>query len=139
VVHAVLLARVAPEDADDLVQEVFMTAMSRLSDLRDGEAVGGWLCRIARNRSVDLHRARRPTEPVEEGTLVHRQPPTAEAREALAAIAKLPEAYRETLLMRLVEDLTGPEIAERTGMTAGSVRVNLHRGMALLRAELGVS
>ena len=43
------------------------------------------------------------------------------------------------LLMRLVEDLTGPEIAERTGMTAGSVRVNLHRGMALLRAELGVS
>lgn len=47
-----------------------------------------------------------------------------------------PEAYRETLLLRLVEGLTGPEIAERTGLTAGSVRVNLHRGMALLRAAL---
>ena len=39
--------------------------------------------------------------------------------------------------MRLVEGMTGPEIAARTGMTPGSVRVNLHRGMALLRGRLG--
>ncbi|CAN5875235.1 hypothetical protein BH11MYX2_BH11MYX2_34210 [soil metagenome] len=38
--------------------------------------------------------------------------------------------------MRLVEGLSGPEIAERTGMTPGSVRVNLHRGMELLREQL---
>jgi RNA polymerase sigma-70 factor (ECF subfamily) len=48
----------------------------------------------------------------------------------------LPEAYRETLLMRLVEGLTGPEIALRTGLTPDSVRVNLHRGMKLLRERL---
>ena len=59
-----------------------------------------------------------------------------DAERALAAIRSLPDAYRETLLLRLVEGLTGPEIAERTGLTAGSVRVNLHRGMALLRAAL---
>ena len=47
-----------------------------------------------------------------------------------------PEAYRETLLMRLVEGLSGPEIAERTGLTPESVRVNLHRGMKLLRDRL---
>jgi RNA polymerase sigma-70 factor (ECF subfamily) len=54
----------------------------------------------------------------------------------MAAIRALPEAYRETLTMRLVEGMTGPEIAERTGLTHGSVRVNLHRGMLQLRAAL---
>jgi RNA polymerase sigma-70 factor (ECF subfamily) len=54
----------------------------------------------------------------------------------LAAVRELPEAYRETLILRLVEGLTGPEIAERTGLTPGSVRVNLHRGMQMLREKL---
>jgi RNA polymerase sigma-70 factor (ECF subfamily) len=40
------------------------------------------------------------------------------------------------LILRLVEGMTGPEIAARTGMTHGSVRVNLHRGMEQLRAKL---
>ena len=50
----------------------------------------------------------------------------------------LPEAYREPLVLRLVEGLTGPEIAARTGMTHGSVRVNLCRGMAMLRPLLAM-
>ena len=54
----------------------------------------------------------------------------------IATIRTLPEAYRETLVLRLVEGMTGPEIAERTGLTAASVRVNLHRGMKLLREKL---
>jgi RNA polymerase sigma-70 factor (ECF subfamily) len=41
------------------------------------------------------------------------------------------------LILRLVEGMTGPEIAARTGLTHGSVRVNLHRGMQQLRAKLG--
>ena len=55
----------------------------------------------------------------------------------LAAIRSLPEAYRETLVLRLVEGMTGPEIAARTGLTPGSVRVNLHRGLAQLKEKLG--
>ena len=51
-------------------------------------------------------------------------------------IRSLPEAYRETLVLRLVEGMTGPEIAERTGLTPASVRVNLHRGMKMLREKL---
>ena len=42
-------------------------------------------------------------------------------------------------MMRLVEGLSGPEIAQRTGLTSGSVRVNLHRGMARLRAKLAAT
>ena len=56
----------------------------------------------------------------------------------LDAIRQLPDAYRDTLLMRLVEGMSGQEIAERTGLSPGSVRVNLHRGMKLLREKLGM-
>ena len=52
-------------------------------------------------------------------------------------IRTLPEAYVEPLILRLVEGMTGPEIAMRVGMTPESVRVNLHRGMKLLREKLG--
>lgn len=59
-----------------------------------------------------------------------------EAQLALTVIQTLPDAYRETLTMRLAEGLSGPEIAVLTGLTPESVRVNLHRGMKLLRERL---
>lgn len=63
----------------------------------------------------------------------------ADAAHVLRAIAALPEAYRETLMLRLVEGMSGQQIATLTGLTPASVRVNLHRGMARLRAALGLA
>ncbi len=135
-VHAILLARVPAGEAEDLTQDVFVTVLRALPKLRDDGAFGGWVARIARNRAVDFHRRRKKTEPLTDE--VHGADSQAvEAREALRAVRELPEAYRETLLMRLVEGMKGPEIAGRTGMTPGSVRVNLHRGMKMLRERLG--
>ena len=135
VVHGVLLARVSAQDAEELVQEVFVTAWLRLPDLADPQAFPGWICAIARNRAIDHARVKRPTEPfVEVGAA---DPDAALAIDTLRAIRDLPEAYRETLLLRLVEGLNGPEIAVRTGLTEGSVRVNLYRGMGMLRERLG--
>ncbi len=150
-VHGVLLARVPYGAVDDLVQDVFLQALGRLRSLRDAAAFGAWIAAIARNRAHDYHR--RSRDEVEltddlsgtdaEDRASSRAPggshpaPDAEAASALAAIRSLPEAYRETLILRLVEGMTGPEIAARTGLTAGSVRVNLHRGMQLLRARIG--
>ena len=54
----------------------------------------------------------------------------------LAVLRTLPETYRESLTLRLVEGMTGPEIAARMGLTHGSVRVNLYRGMQMLREKL---
>lgn len=136
VVHGILLARLPRAEADDETQEVFITAFTRLRELRDPAAFGGWLCAIARNRAADFHRAAVFEEELEEKVATSRDGDSAEASEALAAIRKLPESYRETLLLRLVEGLTGPEIAARTGLTHGSVRVNLHRGMEMLRRSL---
>jgi RNA polymerase sigma-70 factor (ECF subfamily) len=139
-VHSILLARVSPADADDLVQDVFVRAMTKIDALSDPGAVGAWLGTIARNAAAAFYRSRRPAAELPEAAAASGAAAGsehAEAEEALAAIRSLPEAYRETLLMRLVEGLSGPEIAARTGLTPGSVRVNLHRGMAMLRERLG--
>jgi RNA polymerase sigma-70 factor (ECF subfamily) len=137
IVHGLLLTRVGRDEVDDLVQDVFLTAWRRLDDLRDPAAFGGWIAMIARNRATDFHR--RSAEFVELPANLESPGDTsneADANAALAAIRSLPDAYRETLILRLVEGLSGPEIAERTGLTPGSVRVNLHRGMKLLRDKL---
>ena len=135
-VHAIAISRVGPADADDVVQDVFLTAMKQLHALRDESAFGGWLATIARNRANGHHRSAVELLELEELPQDATQEEEREARHALETIRSLPEAYRETLTMRLVEGMTGPEIAERTGLTPDSVRVNLHRGMKLLREAL---
>jgi RNA polymerase sigma-70 factor (ECF subfamily) len=138
-VHAIMLARVPSREVDDLVQDVFLTALRRLDSLRDAAAFGGWLAMIARNRAMDFYRQRRETEELHESMPArHQTDADAEAARVLEIIRELPESYRETLIMRLVEGMTGPEIATRTGLTPASVRVNLHRGMKLLREKLGM-
>ncbi len=136
-VHGILLARVPWGEVDDLVQDVFLVAFKRIHTLREAGAFGGWLAMIARNRAVDFHRRKRETEELPEN-LAQKVSVDPEAAEALRLIRTLPEAYRETLVLRLVEGMTGPEIAERTGLTPASVRVNLHRGMKQLREKLGM-
>lgn len=136
-VHGVVLARVRYADAADLVQDVFAIALERLPQLGDAAAFPGWIMSIARNRAVDYVRAAKPTDELSE--LPVAAPRGAEVAQVLAALRALPEAYQETMILRLVEGMTGPEIAEQTGLSAGSVRVNLHRGMKLLRERLGIT
>jgi RNA polymerase sigma-70 factor, ECF subfamily len=138
-VHGILFARVPWREVDDLVQDVFLMAFRKISSLRDSNAFGGWLAMIARNRAMDFHRSSRKTEELQEEMAQNsRHDAQADAAKAIAVIRDLPEAYRETLVLRLVEGMTGPEIAARTGLTPASVRVNLHRGMKLLREKLGM-
>jgi RNA polymerase sigma-70 factor (ECF subfamily) len=136
-VHAIVLGRVPHRDVDDLVQDIFLAAYLRIRELRDPGAFGGWIAAIARNRATDyLRQAPRQEElPAE---VAGGDPIGAETLAVLDVVRKLPDAYRETLLMRLVEGMSGNEIAERTGLTPASVRVNLHRGMKLLRERLGM-
>ena len=136
-VHAVLLSRAPRGEADDLMQEVFLAAWRALHQLREGGHVGAWLATIAR------HAAHRGRERAERQALAPLPDDPADPHagpdgrpDVLAVLRTLPETYRETLAMRLVEGLTGPQIAEATGLTHGSVRVNLSRGMKLLQDAL---
>src|SRR5438132_13509548 len=67
-VHGILLARVPAGDAEDLVQDVFLSAMRKLRGLRTAAAFRGWLGAIARNRAIDYFRDARQTVPLDEKT-----------------------------------------------------------------------
>ena len=134
-VHGVLLSCVPRSEVEDLAQDVFMRAFAKLSSLRDAGAFGPWIATLARNRARDFHRASKPSVPLPE-SLPADDAKHDEALAVLALVRSHPEAYRETLDLRFVEGMTGPEIAAATGLTPGSVRVNLHRGTQMLREKL---
>ena len=137
-VHGIMLARAGHGDADDLTQEVFASALAQLPALREPEAFGPWLAAIARNKATDHHRRSRETVELSEEVPASDRSALGSALGLLEKIHELPESYRETLVLRFVEGMTGPEIAQLTGLAPASVRVNLHRGVRLLREKLGL-
>ena len=135
-VHAIR-SRLPPSDAEDQVQEVFLIAWKKLSQLDDAAVFGSWLSAIARNRATYCWRRRCPTEPLEEALADEHHADGSEVTEAnnvLNAIHTLPEAYRETLVMRLCEGMTGPEIAEVTLPRAG---IGAHQSASWHEAAAG--
>ncbi|MCK7594844.1 RNA polymerase sigma factor [Pseudomarimonas salicorniae] len=139
-VHGILISRWPPADADELTQECFARAFERLHQLREEQHFGAWVASIARHARPTLREVSGNEASLER--LADRGATPEQCSEAeviLRALGGLPEAYRETLALRLIEGLSGPEIAALTGLAAGSVRVNLHRGMARLREALGLA
>jgi RNA polymerase sigma-70 factor, ECF subfamily len=140
VVHGILLSRVPYGEAEDLVQDVFVAAFRKIATLREPKAFPGWLAAIARHSASEFHRAAfqhtaAHSEATREAARERTTEPPSNALAVLQMIQMLPDAYRETLVLRFVEGLTGPEIASRTGLTPDSVRVNLHRGTKMLREK----
>jgi RNA polymerase sigma-70 factor (ECF subfamily) len=136
-VHGVLLSRFRPSVAEELTQECFLVAFQKLDQLREPSKFGAWIVAIARRQQANdnhhgLDEADDVVDPAASPEAI------VDADRVLSAIRKLPEAYRETLVLRLVEGMSGPEIAEATGLSADSVRVNLHRGMKQLREALAI-
>lgn len=142
-VHGVLLARLPRAELRDAMQEVFTAALAKLGDLREPSSFGPWLGSIARNCARDWFKRHRNThelahEPSELDAADRNPGPEglADALSLLDAMRELSEDYREILVLRFVEGLSGAEIAAQLGMTPGSVRVKLHRGVSALRARL---
>ncbi len=117
-VHGICLARVPPQEARDLVQDVFIHALRRLGQLREDAAFGGWLAALARHATADFHRRPDRRAPAQElpDDLAAAERADGGAGYVLAAIRGLPEAYRETLMLRLVRrhERAGDRPAHRT-------------------------
>lgn len=137
-VHGILLSRVPYGEVGDLVQDVFLTALRKIDTLRDAGSFGPWIAMITRNRAMDYYRRSRETTEVTEAVAQTRAT-QGDAMGVLNLIGLLPEAYREPMILRFVEGMTGPEIAERTGLAPASVRVNIHRGMKILREKMAAA
>jgi len=126
-------------DAEDVTQDVFVKLMRAIQKYEEREVpFAAWILRVARNAALDHVRSRRQI-PVEEVRVSEdgREQTTFEYTHALReALATLPEAQREVLVLRHIGGLSPNEIADRLGKTEASVQGLHHRGRAALKAAL---
>ena len=134
------------EDASDLSQDVFLRVHRGLGRFKGNAALSTWLYRIAVNVSLNYVSLTRPkTEEVEPERLFDRRSASpvelvarGERSEMVrAAIAKLPDKQRATLILRVYHDLTHREIAEILGNSVGAVKANFFHALANLKKQLG--
>jgi|SRR5579872_1904004 len=143
--HAPLLAsrlrRVLPaSDVEDVLQETFLAAWRGAARYRAQGVAGGWLWSIARRQAALLLRRRGPAsveltaEPLAGADEADAAMTRAELGQAVAA---LHPAEQEVWRLMYVEDRTVAEVAELTGVPAGTVKSRAHRARRLLRSALG--
>jgi RNA polymerase sigma-70 factor, ECF subfamily len=145
--YAVALAELADRsDAEDAVQDSFITALERLDDCRDPAAFAGWLRRIVRNRARSVRRRERvrETESLESaGSAASLRNPgrdleRSEVRRRLeTALATLTEVQRRVVLMHDLEGYRHREIAVELDIPEGTVRSHLFFARRALREQLG--
>lgn len=138
------------EDAEDVLVEALLKAYRGLPQLREAVAFRSWLAQIARRICWQL-RSRESLMPLlqlsvmeDEGRQIAQEGPSAEEQVALqemkslleAAVAKLPEEYRAVYEMRELEEVSGPEVAERLGISLDAMKSRLHRARGLVRQSL---
>jgi RNA polymerase sigma-70 factor (ECF subfamily) len=132
-----------PASAEDVLQDVFLGLWRRPETFVAARgSLGGWLAVVARNRSIDSLRRKRPSEQLEEISLASSFDLADEAQrnvmmqKARAAAQSLPFEQRKTLQMAFFDGLTHSEIAEITGDPLGTVKTRIRSALLSLRKEL---
>jgi len=129
-----------PASAEDVLQEVFMQIWRNTDRfVATRGSLGGWLAVVARNRSIDALRRKRPTEQVDDMALASNYNLADEAERnslmerARSVIHMLPIEQRKTLEMAFFDGLTHSEIAEMTGDPLGTVKTRIRSALTSLR------
>jgi len=141
-----LRRRVAtPEDAEDLLQDVFTRIHENASTLAEVESVTGWVYRTAANAVTDYYRRRgafaRATETLATAPVTASEDEDSTAEEELAQclrplIARLPEDYGRALELTEIEGRTQGEAAETLGLSLSGTKSRVQRGRAKLKEVL---
>lgn len=126
--------------AEDVLQEIFMQVWRTPDSFTSARgSLVGWLAVVARNRSIDTLRRKRPTEQVEDvvlaspGNLAEESERSLMTERARVVIAQLPIEQRKTLEMAFFDGLTHTEIAEMTGDPLGTVKTRIRSALIVLR------
>jgi len=132
-----VVARLVGDDAEDVVQEAVLRAFLSMSRLRDPDKFESWLCGIALNvAKMRLRRAATESRVLAAAghmTVAADAEPLEDVRQA---VALLPPAQRDAVLLHYVDGLSCDEVAAALGSTPGAVRVRLHRARTELRRRL---
>ena len=128
----------SPEDAEDAVSECVLAAWKSIGSLRSSKAFSSWIFRILSNccasRIKEAIGSRGNVERViREGSFMPEGRSPSLAVELSEALAELSDQDREIVLLSVIAGMTGSEIAEQTGLPAGTVRSKLSRSLAKMR------
>jgi RNA polymerase sigma factor (sigma-70 family) len=127
------------EDAEDAVQFALWQLYRKVGALRTAATFATWLFRIVERECAKLLRARSRTQAWDDAFdhMLREEPLPYELRsDLIAAIAQLPEPYREVLVLRDIDELTAPEAAERLHISVDAVKSRLHRARTMVRERL---
>lgn len=147
-IAAVLLAyKPRHADLEDLLQEVAMTLVTKISTIRDETNVRAWLRTVAVNAAraeARSGKARPRTMRSEAEQQSPETPPTdalvssnEHVQRVLAEVQALPEAYREPLMLRAVRGLRSRQIAQMLDIPEATVDTRVARARRMLRQRLG--
>ena len=130
-----------PADADDILQDVFVKLHTRIDTLRDQDRLAPWLYQIARNTIIDYYRARQPLAPLSEAIRIEDEPETGDpeariARGLVGMIDRLPDKYRQAVVLSELQGLPQHAVADRLGLSLSGAKSRVQRGRQLLRQAL---
>ena len=123
--------------AEDIAAEALARAYARWPRVVDLPYRDAWVLRVAANLSMDDVRRRRPGPAPAPAAGPDADDVVALRLALAAALSALPRRQREAVTLRYLGDLSDADVAGALGISAGSVKTHLHRGLAALRARLG--
>jgi RNA polymerase sigma-70 factor, ECF subfamily len=132
-----------PDEAEDILQEVFIRIHGGLCCLQEWTAMERWIYRVTRNLIIDHYRSRRRHEELgeeleakEEGPELEEDPVAKLAFSLRETVDELPEPYREALLLTEYEGLSQAELARRAGISLSGAKSRVQRAREKLKQLL---
>ena len=125
-------------DGEDIMQDVFLKAFTRIDTLRDQSRARQWLLKIARRMCIDHFRKSRTHHSIAEAETVPARPEYCDEHSARvhAAVARLPEAYRDVISLYYLDGCNCAAVARSLGITSAAVRRRLTRARLMLHELL---
>jgi RNA polymerase sigma-70 factor (ECF subfamily) len=126
-------------DGEDIMQDVFLKAFTRIDTLRDHTRARQWLLKIARRKCIDHFRKRRAGRAISETDAIRDRPEYTDERNSRVheAVSKLPDGYREAISLYYLDGNDCASVAQSLGISSDAVRRRLTRARLMLHELLG--
>lgn len=126
---------------DDILQNVFLKMHGGLASLKDKTKMQSWLYQISRNAIIDYYRSKKPAVEIPEWLPYTENDPSEKVMQELSdclqpMIQKLPENYREAVILSEIKGLTQKEVAQVQGTSLSGAKSRVQRGRAQLKEML---
>jgi RNA polymerase sigma-70 factor (ECF subfamily) len=123
-------------DGEDVMQDVFLKACSKLHTLKDPDRARAWLLQIARRTCIDHQRRRPPAVPLASDVSDRAPYDDEQVKHLHAAISRLPEDYREPITLYYLNGRSCASLAKNLGISQSAVRSRLARARLRLHEIL---